>query len=185
MHWHREHSFSKLRNEWTPRFQTTWNQLHTYVMIQSGPVGKQPVVSNSENCFIIIGNLGEWQSHKHGKLFIIYPLKIKALIYNNQSHLLRSSDYEIIEMIKSHQLLWKVSRICLNRDAAYYTSLTYIYSILTTSQIVLFCKVLFFFYKRNLDAFYMNLHVKWIPPTEWTCVVQLVKRSNINDRLVT
>ena len=152
MHWHREHSFSKLRNEWPPRFQT--NQLHTYVMIQSGPVGKQPVVSDSENCFIIIGNLGEWQSHIHGKLFIFYPLKIKAWIYNNQSHLLRSSDYEAIEMIKSHQSLWKVYLIGLYRDAAYYTSLTYIYSILTTSQIVLFCKVLCFllFFSFSINA---------------------------------
>ena len=141
MHWHREHSFSKLGNEWPPRFQT--NQLHTYVMIQSGPVRKQPVVSNTENCFIVIGILGEWQSHKHGKLFIFYLLKkIKVWIYNSPSHLLRSSDYEVIEMIKSHQSLWKVYRIGLYRDAA---SLTYSYSILTTSQIVLFCKVLWFF----------------------------------------
>ena len=34
---------------------------HLCDLIQSGPVGKQPVVSNFENCFIIIGNLGRWR----------------------------------------------------------------------------------------------------------------------------
>ena len=154
MHWHREHSFSKLGNECPPRFQT--NQLHTCMMLQSGSVRKQLLVYNTENCFIVIRILGEWHSHKHGKLFTFYLKKIKAWIYDNPSYLLRSGDYEVIEMIKSHQSLWKVYRIGLYRDA---TSLTYIYSILTTSQIVLFCKVLpffFLFYKRNVDAFYMN-----------------------------
>ena len=48
-------------------------------MIQRGPVGKQPVVSNTENCFIVIGNLGEWQSHKHGELFRLELLKNKGV----------------------------------------------------------------------------------------------------------
>ena len=102
-------------------------------------------------------------------------------IYNNPSYLLRSSDYEVIEMIKSHQSLWKVYHISLNRDAA---SLTYSYSILTTPQIALFCKVLCFFpflQTQSWRFLHESTHVKWIPPTEWTCVVQLVKRSNVND----
>ena len=77
-------------------------------------------------------------------------------MYNNPSQekygLLRSSDYEVIEMIKSHQSLWKNYRIGLYMDAAYYTSLTYNHSILSTCQIVFFCKVLCCFF-----SFYMNV----------------------------
>ena len=74
------------------------------------------MVFNIENCFVVIGYLGEWRSHKHEKWFRFYLLKTNESIYNNPSQekhgLLRRIEYKQIFQLDSQTLFSQPSMPC-------------------------------------------------------------------------